>query len=348
MASPWFDPLLFAIICLGGGGLLLSLWLGLALDYSARASRWIHAAPAVTALAASVFAVVAVVAGQPLPLWGSAGILALLCLIAIVLQTPSWETRIGAAMRLARRPLARRFTMVGLWAFCPFVALGLVYSHVYQDTDADCAFFESQSLIVVREPIEYANSPLTTDLGHTVRLLQVEDVPPVPTSPMLDAQARLLQRFDLNDDVIALPLGWQNTNCHGFVFTGGRYWVGGGQVDMILADNGYRPAAAAQTGDLAIYRDDLGTVLHSGIVCGLASDGVILVESKWGQSGRFIHRHDRHPFPTTAECIFYRSARQGHLLRGLYSLPDNQSAVPPGSRPSPMSSAPVGGAPVGL
>ena len=28
-------------------------------------------------------------------------------------------------------------------------------------------------------------------------------------------------------------------NCHGFVFTGGRYWIRGGYVEHILKDNGY-------------------------------------------------------------------------------------------------------------
>ena len=28
-------------------------------------------------------------------------------------------------------------------------------------------------------------------------------------------------------------------NCHGWLFTGGRYWVAGDQVEDILADNGY-------------------------------------------------------------------------------------------------------------
>jgi len=45
---------------------------------------------------------------------------------------------------------------------------------------------------------------------------------------------------------------------------------------------------------------------------------VILVESKWGMSGRFIHRHDRHPYANTT-CAFYRSPRAGHLLHGIAS-----------------------------
>lgn len=87
---------------------------------------------------------------------------------------------------------------------------------------------------------------------------------------------------------------------------------------MILSDNGYCAVSQVQTGDLAIYRDRAGQVIHSGVVVGESLQGVVMVESKWGKLGRFIHSADRHDY-SDAICTFYRSPRPNHLLRGIYS-----------------------------
>jgi hypothetical protein len=41
----------------------------------------------------------------------------------------------------------------------------------------------------------------------------------------------------------------------------------------------------------------------------------VLVESKWGNLGVFLHPADKTPYGT--EFTFYRSARSGHLLVGV-------------------------------
>ncbi len=212
---------------------------------------------------------------------------------------------------------------------CPFIALALVNAEL--ETIEEFTGQASATEACLVESTGETDSPLTTDLGRPLRVLQMPVDAVTPTDARLAAQDQVLTRFDLHDTVIYLPLGWQNTNCHGFVFTAGRYWVGGAQVNAILDDNGYRPIAAPQADDIAVYRNTDGTVMHSGIVRGVASDGVILVESKWGQGARFVHRHDRQPYPDTT-CTFYRSPRPGHLLRGLYPGP---SADPPAANPLP-------------
>ncbi len=219
--------------------------------------------------------------------------------------------------------------MLALWLFCPLFAVELVYRQIepteiisVEDLSAAVTTRHAELQPTVRDP----NTTLTTDFGRGVPTLLVPGDDRVPTLAQLTAQDHMLDQRQLHDLVIQLPLGWENCNCHGFVFTAGHHWIAGTEVEGILRDNGYQPVTVVHASDLAVYRDRTGTIMHTGIVRGLAADNVVLVESKWGQAGRFIHRHDRHPYLNT-ECIFYRSARAGHLLRGLYpSAPEHAPA----------------------
>ena len=76
---------------------------------------------------------------------------------------------------------------------------------------------------------------------------------------------------------------------------------------------------APQAGDLVVYRDGGGQVSHTGIVYSAVPGGLVLVESKWGKGGRFIHPVDAQPYP--GPWTYYRADRPGHLLRGLGDEP---------------------------
>ncbi len=86
-------------------------------------------------------------------------------------------------------------------------------------------------------------------------------------------------------------------NCWGWTFTCGSAWMNDPiDVDNVLSDNGYAqitPAhsAPAKPGDVIVYRDDRGEVLHTGIVREVdpATGQPTLVESKWGPWGRYLH-----------------------------------------------------------
>jgi len=80
-------------------------------------------------------------------------------------------------------------------------------------------------------------------------------------------------------------------NCHGWTFTHGQREVEAEEVEERLAE-GYQPTLEPQLGDIIIYRDHVGQVMHSGIVKAVGEDGFVLIESKWGVSGRFIHEPD--------------------------------------------------------
>jgi hypothetical protein len=129
-------------------------------------------------------------------------------------------------------------------------------------------------------------------------------------------QTQKLLSIGLHEYVIRLPNRPENCNCHGWVFTGGQFWVKCEDVPMILQDNGYRPVHRPEADDLAVYCDDSGQVMHTGVVRYASSEEVVLVESKWGRADCFLHLHDKLGYGYST-CTFYRSPRPGHLLRGL-------------------------------
>jgi hypothetical protein len=114
-----------------------------------------------------------------------------------------------------------------------------------------------------------------------------------------------------------------HSNCHGWVFTGGRFNLSGEQVDTILTENGYEKADKPQAGDVIVYR--AGTLLrHTGVVQAVLPGGEVLVESKWGWMGVFLHAAGDSPYGKEYE--FRRSPRAGHLLTGLTPTGDSRTA----------------------
>ncbi len=161
-----------------------------------------------------------------------------------------------------------------------------------------------------------AESPLWTDQARPIAVLRFTG----RDSALIDASLRtfqqgLLSRLGLLSQVIALPVVWLPCNCHGYVFTGGQYWLTSDQVEGILTDNGYRQVKTPAVGDLAIYRDRAGAIVHSGLVRGRGTD-TILVESKWGKLGCFIH--PSHVYArSNLNVTFYHSSRPGHVLHAV-------------------------------
>lgn len=150
-----------------------------------------------------------------------------------------------------------------------------------------------------------------TDRGRRVRLGALGR--PVSEADLSGVENDHIRTHDLNRKVIIRTKPDASYNCHGWLFTGGQYWVAGDIVDDILTDNQYTQVSIPAVGDLAVYRGNGGEVVHTGIV--RAVDGCTLVESKWGPLGRCVHCPEDQPFG--GKFTFYRSARSGHLLRGL-------------------------------
>jgi hypothetical protein len=101
-------------------------------------------------------------------------------------------------------------------------------------------------------------------------------------------------------------------NCHGWVYTGGRFAIQSRFIPTLLADNGYEEVLEPQADDLVIYRAESGSVEHTGLVRMVGDDGLVLVESKWGPLGVYLHPVESQPYGTGHK--FYRSPRAGHLV----------------------------------
>lgn len=83
-------------------------------------------------------------------------------------------------------------------------------------------------------------------------------------------------------------------NCVGMVFASRRTWVEPEEIRKILADDGYRQIAdtSACVGDVVLYTDDQGNLVHVGLVASVDIVGsvrTINVMSKWGRDGEYIH-----------------------------------------------------------
>jgi hypothetical protein len=111
-------------------------------------------------------------------------------------------------------------------------------------------------------------------------------------------------------------------NCHGWTFGNGHSWIKGEEVKQILDDNGYRQVSVPRVQDLIVYLDAEHEVRHSGVVCAV-HDGLVLVESKWGCVGRYIHAAGDQPYGL--DYVYYHSPRAGHHLHGL----DDESSPAP-------------------
>jgi hypothetical protein len=133
--------------------------------------------------------------------------------------------------------------------------------------------------------------------------------------------------------VVRLKPPSTDCNCHGWVFLGGHYWLNPPDVDLILLDNGYRPVDSPQSGDLILYWSPWGYAEHSGVVVAVA-EGVVMVESKWGDLGCYLHPPQ---LPQYGRHQFYRSDRVGHLVHWAEPAATEVGPNPPAAAPPARS-----------
>lgn len=217
----------------------------------------------------------------------------------------------GLAAFVARRPGVR---WGGLAAAGMAVAVGAVAWYDYAtDAAADRA---SQELAVIceRPPTRPAATRVSTDRGTAVAVMEATD--PRARAEMAVLEGRFLDTETVRNRVIRRQPADDRSNCHGWVFTGGRFWVSGAEVEPILTENGYAAVTTPQPGDLAIYRRD-GAVTHTAVVRYVTPGMPVLVEGKWGTTGVYLHDVDASVYGT--EYTYYRAARATHVLAGLDS-----------------------------
>jgi hypothetical protein len=77
--------------------------------------------------------------------------------------------------------------------------------------------------------------------------------------------------------------------CHDWALGQGAAEHVEGNIDDVLRKRGYRRVPRPWLGDVIIYRGPNGSIMHSGLVKAVGKNGFVLVESKWGALGRYLH-----------------------------------------------------------
>lgn len=301
------EPNLLGIAILGFGGGLLGL---VGLFRRSWVKSWVFlGAPVVLAVAAGA---VALTSETPSVAWLPFGLAAFWLLV-----TCGERILIAANYLLGvlRRPAA---TCGSLLIVGPVLAVLWSYAVTSQPEywEAPTEFQDDYLSSIQKLPI--AHDVVRTDAG---RLLEVK-APVRAANPdeIAAANARSAQ------DAIRTDGAGVDYNCHGWVFSGGRCWIGGAQVQIILDDNGYFPVDCPEAGDIIVYRSRDDEVLHTGLVR-VADEWGILIESKWGSRGRYVHAPENQGY--SVEYTYYRSERNGHLLAGIHSMTANQTVSTP-------------------
>jgi hypothetical protein len=182
--------------------------------------------------------------------------------------------------------------------------------------DAGCADSMNETLARVAEsvpPESTAVATAQTDSGATIALHSPIDPRSATSSLTFEQESPTLNLYA--GRIIRRGKPSDESNCHGWVFTGGRFNLLGRNVEPILADNGYALITTPEAGDLCVYRNSQGEVSHTGLVRAVLYDGTVLVESKWGRMGVYLHAAEESCYGT--DFRYYHTSRGGHLLRGV-------------------------------
>jgi hypothetical protein len=176
--------------------------------------------------------------------------------------------------------------------------------------DSDMAMMMDAGGLPPMEAIRIVHA--STDIGNSLELKKATANRDVKELNALEFQ--ILSSMQRNHRLIRLFPASDDCNCHGWVFTGGKHWLGPDAVARILSENGYVPVSDPRVGDLAIYRTG-EMISHTAVVSAVTPGRPVLVEGKWGWMGVFIHAVDDSSYGP--HFTYYRSSREGHLLAGL-------------------------------
>jgi len=295
----------FAVLFFAGVGMLLAGGVNLLIR---RGAGW-RALGTAAACAAAV-AGAGAVAGTGRVVGVVAGVLAVIAAVVLFAGSGTAAVLGGAVGRAVRRPAVRAGGVL-------FTGLALVVGSVVGYEAADGAALDRHMTELEAEAVPPPGRPpdgirSVTDRGTPVPVR--EATAPRPAGELALLEARVLQPGPVRDAVLRVAPPDDRSNCHGWVFTGGRYWVTGSRVQMILDENDYRAVPAPQVGDLVVYRQG-GVVIHTALVRYLTPGQPVMVESKWGCTGVYLHASDKSVYGT--DFTYYHTPRGSHLLDGL-------------------------------
>jgi len=265
----------------------------LALEYLAGRSPFTLRAPGIVAMLLAVGALFTWALGN-IPLVSAA------CLFAAVLLLCVWPIR----SEFVRQELSRRLTPKVLWGVVVLVSL-VAARYLAADLRQQWQR-ESATYAVDLQDVPVRDCEGVTDRGRPLSLFHF-----AVYSTAAEIEQFSKSTEDQQREVIRLADADPTSNCYGWIFTGGKFGVRDSEVQMILEDNAYEVVEKPREGDLAIYSRG-NQIAHAGIVRQPDPNGPILVESKWGALGLYLHIPQKHPF--SGECRFYRSSRPGHSI----------------------------------
>ena len=301
MVEPFYIFDSYGLYALGVGGVVIGL-LGLLAVWIGGQRPAALGAPGGAVLLAAIAALM-IALGRPASLGVALLVLASVCALSALLRS-QWVARVVSA-----------FAKTPAWHWCallfvaPLVALSM-------------ATWNRQHVLVSPGVRVVEPSPARTDRHEPVRLNAVlHEATPADLLPAYEAADLHANGFEQQVVRVAPPTALYN--CHGWVFAAGQYLIADTEVEAILRDNDYQAVRTPLPGDLIIYRDAENFIIHSGIVRVAEPDGLLLIESKWGMMGRFLHPPAAQPFATS--WTYYRSPRSGHMLLGL----DDKSPATP-------------------
>ncbi|GIW83907.1 MAG: hypothetical protein KatS3mg106_420 [Gemmataceae bacterium] len=121
----------------------------------------------------------------------------------------------------------------------PCLALaGIVQFERREDQIADAVMEEMMLIHGVAGNVQVRDAVAITDRGRHIPLGEPIEVRSPET--VQAAEKRYLESTRYIDNVILRGFGDDRSNCHGWVFTAGRYLLSGQDVLKILEDNGYQ------------------------------------------------------------------------------------------------------------
>ena len=244
-------------------------------------------------------------------------------LVIVVLCGSEWVARRAAALVAVSRKPAARWGLAAAGGLGVVLASGLAFDRA-DELDAD-QNLKNLEMAAGRPPTRANDrTPAATDGG--TRIVLKEPIDARDDAELVGLEEHTLHGSLYHDQIIRRAGPTDHANCHGWVFTGGKFLLGPDDVETIVKENGYHEAHEPHPGDLVVYRQG-GAVAHTAVVRYVSEGQPVLVEGKWGTMGVFLHPADKSFYGT--DYTFYRSARTGHLLVGVGGTSPNPSAEVP-------------------
>ena len=244
-------------------------------------------------------------------------------LMFVVLFGSAWVARQVAVLVTVLRKPGPRWGLVAAGGLGVVLASGLAFDRA-DDLVTDQSLKNLE--MAVGHPPSKPNEQTPAATDHGTRIVLKEPVSERDTAALAGPEEHMLDASPYHDQIIRRGGPTDHSNCHGWVFTGGKFLLSPDDVASIVNENGYHETHDPQPGDLVVYRQG-GQIAHSAVVRYVSEGQPVLVEGKWGRMGVFLHPADKSFYGT--DYTFYRSARAGHLLVGVGGTSPNPSAEVP-------------------